>query len=89
MPVVKSGKKEKARGRWVADLGLVLQQARLSKGMTVRTLALAADVPQSTVTRYEGGQREPRAYNLTRMAQALGATRDIFEFLRQPVPKTG
>lgn len=77
--------KEEARQRWIADLGLVLKQTRERRGMTTRTLAAVANVPQSTVLRYEGGQREPRAYNLIRIAQALGATRAIFRFLKQPV----
>jgi transcriptional regulator with XRE-family HTH domain len=78
-------KKERARGQWIADLGLVLKRTREARGMSTRDLATLANVPQSTVLRYEGGQREPRAYNLIRLAQAMGATDVIFAFLNRPV----
>lgn len=77
--------KEETRAQWVTELGHALQELRIAKGWSTRQLAVAARVPQSTVLRYESGEREPRAFNLVRLAQALRAEKKIFEFLRKPV----
>lgn len=70
---------------WVCQLGLVLKKARQSRGLSTRQVAEAAAVPQSTVCRYEAGQREPRAFNLAKIAHAIGAEAEIVRFfLRHP-----
>ncbi|MFD7659596.1 helix-turn-helix domain-containing protein [Actinosynnema sp. NPDC059797] len=61
------------------DFGLVLSTARRARGLTQEDLALAAEITQAALSRYENDQREPDDEVLARLAKALGVTP---EFLR-------
>jgi transcriptional regulator with XRE-family HTH domain len=84
--VMAKPKVKNERAEWITKLGLTLKELRTARGWTTRQVALAAKVPQSTVIRYESGEREPRAYNLVRLAKALEAEFKIFKFLRHSIP---
>lgn len=66
----------------VVELGKLLKDIREEQGLTTRGVADAAKVPQSTIIRYEQGEREPRIFNLVRIATALGAIDRFSDFLR-------
>jgi DNA-binding XRE family transcriptional regulator len=56
-----------------------LQARRIAKGHTHASLALAANVPQSTYSYYERGAREAPVSNAIRIARALKCkVEDIF-----------
>ncbi len=55
------------KGISAADL---LQRARRSAGLSQAALALRAGVPQSVLSAYERGRREPRVDALTRVLDA-------------------
>jgi predicted transcriptional regulator len=69
------------RKKMIVELGHLLKRVREERVMTTRGLAHMAGVPQSTIMRYEYGDREPRIYNLVRIMRALDATDQIGEFL--------
>jgi hypothetical protein len=52
--------------------GVLLRKARARAGMTQRSLAARAGVPQSTVGRIETGAIEPRIDTLLRLLHASG-----------------
>jgi transcriptional regulator with XRE-family HTH domain len=52
--------------------GVLLRKARTRAGMTQRSLATRAGVPQSTVGRIETGAIEPRIDTLLRLLHASG-----------------
>lgn len=60
------------------DFGSMLSTARRACGLTQEELAIAAEVTQEAVSRYENGLREPDAEVLSRLARALGVTADFF-----------
>ncbi len=51
--------------------GNLLRRARAEKGLTQRTLASAAGVPQSTVARIESGAQQPSLPLLVRILAAV------------------
>lgn len=52
-----------------------LRQARLARGLSVPQLAQQSEVPVSTISRYENGQRtNPELHNVQRLARALQVT---------------
>jgi transcriptional regulator with XRE-family HTH domain len=53
-----------------------LTQARQSAGMTQLDLATELDWHRREIVHYESGTRVPGAYNLFRLANALGVTMD-------------
>jgi len=61
-----------ARLRASADFGFVLQQARMSRGLTQQQLADMVGVPQSTVSQMESGKATLYLYRLLALAQATG-----------------
>jgi transcriptional regulator with XRE-family HTH domain len=69
------------RHEMVVQLGLMLKDLREEAGYSTRGLAEIAKVPQSTVIRYEQGEREPRIFNLVRIAKALDALDRFGDFL--------
>jgi transcriptional regulator with XRE-family HTH domain len=69
------------RKKLIVELGHLLKHVREDRAMTTRGLAHMAGVPQSTIMRYEYGDREPRIYNLVRIMRALDATDQISDFL--------
>jgi transcriptional regulator with XRE-family HTH domain len=52
----------------------LLKEARLRAGLTQRELAARAGVPQSTVSVYERGERQPTLPTLERLLRAAGFT---------------
>ena len=56
----------------MANGGMLLRRARTRAGMTQRSLAARAGVPQSTVGRIETGAIEPRIDTLLRLLRASG-----------------
>lgn len=56
----------------VTVLGTLVRQSRLESGMTARQLALAAQVPASTVTRIENGTVSPSTDMVERLVAAAG-----------------
>jgi hypothetical protein len=52
--------------------GSLLREARRRAGLSQTELARRAGVPQSTVSEYEGGRREPALRTLTRLVAATG-----------------
>jgi len=54
------------------DGGILLRKARARTGLTQRSLAARAGVPQSTVGRIETGVIEPRIDTLLRLLHASG-----------------
>lgn len=71
------------RRKMVVEFGRLIKKIREEEELTTRELAALSGVPQSTVMRYEVGDREPRIFNLVRMARALNAVDRISEFLVQ------
>jgi transcriptional regulator with XRE-family HTH domain len=56
----------------VQNTGVLLKNARTRAGLTQRSLAARAGVPQSTVGRIETGAIEPRIDTLLRLLHASG-----------------
>jgi len=54
------------------NLGKVLKQQRVTSGLTLRALSVAADVSSSHLGRIERGERFPSAHILRRLARPLG-----------------
>src|SRR5882672_2241103 len=54
------------------NAGVLLKRARARAGMTQRSLATRAGVPQSTVGRIESGAIEPRIDTLLKLLHASG-----------------
>lgn len=51
-----------------------LREARKSKGLTQGELAKMAGLALETISRWERGERKPRAYDVEKVAQQLGVT---------------
>lgn len=51
--------------------GTVFRVARQAAGVSVRSVAVAADVSHATVSRWERGEREVAAETYERLTQAL------------------
>lgn len=64
----------------MSEFGQVLSTARRAVGMTQEEVALAADITQAALSRYENGMREPDEDVLARLASVLGVT---VEFLQE------
>lgn len=70
---------------YTVPMKMRIRDIRTSKGMTQGELALAADVPQSTVSRMEAGTINTTLDTLSRVAEALSVdVVDLFEGSSQP-----
>lgn len=58
------------------SLGSRIRTLRLGKGMTQRELAVAVDVHEKYVQRWEGDHYRPSLDNAARLAKVLGTTID-------------
>lgn len=63
-----------ARLRSPADIGTVLQQARMARGFSQTELAAQTDLPQSTVSAIENGMSTIHLRRLLELARATGIT---------------
>jgi DNA-binding XRE family transcriptional regulator len=88
-----AGREAMAEGRrWVAETfysEASLSQLRLKKGLSQEQLARLAGMSQPQIARLEGGQTDPQASTVLRLAQALGFPKeDVFNaILNQLQPK--
>ena len=57
-------------------MGEKLKSARLAAGLTQGQLAEKVGCQQRDISRWEAGQREPKATNLKKLALALGCSMD-------------
>ena len=57
-------------------MGEKLKAARLAAGLTQIDLAERVGCQQRDISRWENGDREPRATTLKKMAQAIGCSMD-------------
>ena len=64
--------KQQAHLRAAADFGLVVHQARVSRGLSQMELAEIVGIPQSTVSQIESGQSTIYVRRLLAIAQATG-----------------
>lgn len=64
--------KHVARLRSPADVGLAVQQARLSRGLSQSALAAELDVPQSTISEIENGKATIYLRRLLSIARLTG-----------------
>lgn len=64
--------------------GALLRRARASRGWSQARLGRASGVPQSVVSAYESGSREPSAASLRRLVRALD-----MELVAVPAPRVG
>ncbi len=65
----------------LARVGLRLQQARASRGVSQQTLAERCQIAVETLARYEGGHKSPSITTLDRAARALGLhLHDLMKF---------
>jgi transcriptional regulator with XRE-family HTH domain len=55
------------------SLGVRLRQLRKDKGLSIAQLAVAADVPASTISKIENGLLKPSLVNAINLATALGS----------------
>lgn len=69
------------------DGGILLKKARDRAGMTQRSLAARAGVPQSTVGRIETGTIEPRIDTLLRLLHASGHDLELARLLGEGVDR--
>jgi transcriptional regulator with XRE-family HTH domain len=53
---------------------LILRRARVAAGLTQRSLALRAGIPQSVLSAYERGRREPSVAAALKILEAAGFT---------------
>jgi transcriptional regulator with XRE-family HTH domain len=53
-------------------LRVVIKQARIKKGLTIRQLALYSQVPRSCLSRFESGKADLPTVKLVRVLQQLG-----------------
>lgn len=65
-----------ARLRFPSDFGLVLQQARLARGLSQSELAAELDMPQSTISQLESGKSTIFLRRLMAVAAATGVEFD-------------
>lgn len=63
-----------ARLRSPADIGTVLQQARVARDFSQTELAAQTDLPQSTVSAIENGMSTIHLRRLLELARATGIT---------------
>jgi len=66
----------------------MVRQARRRAGLTQRALAVAADVPQSTIGRVETGRLTPRVDTLERLLRAAGCTLEAVPTLGRGIDRT-
>jgi predicted transcriptional regulator len=70
------------------DTALMLREARRRAGISQRSLAARAGVPQSTVARIEAGAIDPRTGTLLRLLDACGAQVEVVRRLGDGVDRT-
>lgn len=64
--------KHSSRVRTPADIGVALQQARLSRGLSQTELAEEIDLPQSTISAIENGMSTIHLRRLLNLARRTG-----------------
>lgn len=58
----------------IKDFSERLMTLRLSSGMTQRELGAYCDLPESIISHYERGAREPSLANFRKLCSGLGCT---------------
>ena len=58
----------------IKDFSERLMTLRLSRGMTQRELGAYCDLPESIISHYERGAREPSLANFRKLCSGLGCT---------------
>lgn len=58
----------------IKEFGERLITLRLSRGMTQRELGAYCELPESLISHYERGAREPSLANFRRLCSGLGCT---------------
>lgn len=56
----------------MSETGIMLRQARLRRGFSQQQLARRAGVPQSVLSAYENGRREPSAETFRHLLRTAG-----------------
>lgn len=59
------------------DLGRFIRSHRERAGMSYKALSTASEIPITTLTRIESGEKSPDGEQLWRLADALGVDRDL------------
>ena len=54
-------------------MGYMIKQLRIRKGISQKELAKLLDIDQTSISKYEKGQRNPTPENITKIAKALNA----------------
>ncbi len=67
------------------SIGALIKLIRTQLGMSQRILAKRANVPQSTVSRIEQGQRDANLSSLNKILDALACDLIIIPLLREPI----
>lgn len=63
-------------------IGERIKQTRKAKGLTQKELAETAEITVAAISRYESGDREPKAGSLIKIAEAFGVP--VSELLGEP-----
>lgn len=65
----------------VINVTINLEEKRLEKGMSIRTLAEQSGVSRATITRIESGKSNPTVEVLCKLVSALGITlEDLIQY---------
>lgn len=67
------------------EIGQLIRQIRIGLGMSQKILARRANVPQSTVSRIEQGQRDLNLSTLIKILSALSCDLVIAPLLKEPI----
>lgn len=68
---------EHAPADYLSRLGAVIVELRAMQHMSQATLAAAIEVSEPTLSRWETGKSQPRAYDLMRLARVLDAPAEL------------
>jgi transcriptional regulator with XRE-family HTH domain len=58
------------------ELGIRIKRLRFEKNISQKDLAMASQVSQSTISKWESGATIPNAYNIVALAKCLDVTTD-------------
>lgn len=68
--------------KWMENFAHNLERAMTNAGVSQAELARMTGIGQGTIARYLAGERSPKAYHVSRIADALGTcTDDLVGFL--------